>query len=133
MDGDAGAVGSCEDGNELNGIVLLLIAEASQAADWATPATGGAGIVVVSALVRWLMTTITRDNADLRREMNENARSLEKALYFNTQASHFIVLAIDEASIALKGRVKIAEEQLTRHESERAAQIKTREDHGGRQ
>jgi len=78
------------------------------------------------------MSTLTKDLADMRREANENARSLEKSLYFNTQATLMLSIAIEEASAALKTKVKTAEEQLSRHESQREAQNKTRTDNGGR-
>jgi len=104
-------------------VVLLLLAQTAQlASDWATPVTGAVGLGGLFTLIKILLGHLH----EMRREMNENSRSLEKSLFYNTEATLMMVFLHEAASDLLKAKVKEAQEQNRRHEAEREAQSKSR-------
>lgn len=84
--------------------MLLPIAQASS--EWVTPLSGAAVVALLSALTKWLMTTITNELVGLKLTINEHTRSLEKALDHNTRATLLMGIAAEQSNGELTNKLK---------------------------
>ncbi len=99
----------------------MILAQIAEANNWVTPISGAAVVALLSALTKWLMSTITQELKALTSTINEHTRSLEKALDHNTRATLLMGIAAKQSNTELDQKLKDCYAELIKKEELSAA------------